>query len=267
MKKLFKRLCTPNVLQQVRRQTTSQKQLVAYFSTARNKHNRVKKFKKRKKGTIPIDTAPIYNTLFNNLRLSNNEKRQIAEKYTNKKNLPYQDHNAFAILAVFLEKNITRRNPFFDGDTTLLHRAVFLQNKTLFNMIFTYNDSNIVGINELDPYGDTPLLIAALVHNPIIAAKLIAYNAYVDAKNLQGNTPILNTIKISALSKLESTRDITRLLVDNGANINETDKTGKKPIDYVDAYLKDLEEKQKSTLREEHYEEKLYLQEIKKILE
>lgn len=263
MEKLFKRLfVTRHLFQQACRQTTFQRQHLAYFSNARSKHNRVKRFKTRK-----VDIAPIYNKLFNDHTRSNNEKKQLAEQYIKNKSISPQDRNDLGILAIFLGQNITQRNSFFHGNPTLLHRAVFLKRRNLFNTIFAYNSIDVVGINTPDPYGDTPLLIAALVRDPISAAKLIACDAYVNVENPQGDTPLLITIKTSTPEELENTRDTAKLLVDNGTDTNKKDKHGKKPIDYVDEYLKDLEKLQTRTMYEEHGPEKLCLQEIKKILE
>ena len=259
MQKLFKQLCKPNMLQQACGQTTFQRQHLAHFSNARKK---VKKFKKR-----TVDTAPLYNRLFNDHQLSNNEKEQLAKRYIKNKNISPQDRKDLGILAIFLGLNITRRNSFFHGNPTLLHRAVFLKRRNLFNTIFAYNSIDVVGINTPDPYGDTPLLIAVLVQDPTNAARLITYGAYVNAKNTQGDNPLLCTIKTSTPEALENTRDMTTLLVDNGADTNKKDKHGKKPIDYIENNLKDLEEQRKRTIYEEHSQEKLCLQEIKKILE
>ena len=262
MKELFQRICiTRHLFQQACGQTRSQRQ-VAYFSNARSKHNRVKKFKKPK-----IDVGPVYNKLFNDHTRSNNEKKQLAERYIKNKSILPQDRNDLGILAIFLGQNITRRNPFFDGNPTLLHRAVFLKRRNLFNTIFAYNSIDVVGINRPDPYGDQPLFIAALVQDPTSAARLITYGAYINVENPQGDTPLLITIKTSTPEELENTRDTAKLLVDNGADTNKKDKHGNKPIYYVETALQYLEKLQKNTMYEEHGPEKLCLQEIKEILE
>ncbi|XP_055288724.1 putative ankyrin repeat domain-containing protein 19 [Moschus berezovskii] len=71
--------------------------------------------------------------------------------------------------------------------------------------------------NVVDICGNTALHYAVFFHNLSLAAKLLSYNAYIDARNKDDLTPLLVAIR-------ERREQMVELLVMSKANIHAVDK-------------------------------------------
>ena len=89
-------------------------------------------------------------------------------------------------------------------------------------------ESNKAVINQKTEYGDTPLHIAALVDNDEIARYLIEHGADLDAQNGSFYTPLIR-----------AGLKVTKVLVENGADINFVSQNGQTTALFNALYWKD----------------------------
>lgn len=148
-----------------------------------------------------------------------------------------------------------------DDGKTPLHYALTQGQKDVVELLLARK----VDVNARDKDGGTPLYYAAKYGNKDVVELLLAKKAEVDAKNNDGETPLYAaassreyTVEQSSvtpanggdLSKAQpgstvpgyisqrlsekeypSARDVARILLDKGADVNAKDKAGKTPLD------------------------------------
>lgn len=78
-----------------------------------------------------------------------------------------------------------------------------------------------------DKLGQSPLFYAAYLNtNPLVVRTMLRIGYPVNEKNIEGRTPLM-------YSSLNVNDEIAGILIDNGADVNEVDATGKKAYCYV----------------------------------
>jgi hypothetical protein len=80
-----------------------------------------------------------------------------------------------------------------------------------------------VNPNELDEYGYTPLIEAAIVDSVATAKKLISYGADVNTQDITGNTPLHWAVE-------NNNMELAQILLDHHANPNTPNLTGQSPL-------------------------------------
>lgn len=129
-------------------------------------------------------------------------------------------------LKLLIDKDIVDVNAKYDLGLSLLHYATEYEGKEIAELLIVKG----ADVNAKDMDGSTPLHFA--YRNKDVAKLLIANGSDVNAKNNKGMTP---------LHYLYENKEIVELLIAKGADVNAKDNEGKTALDYAeDEDLEDL---------------------------
>ena len=108
--------------------------------------------------------------------------------------------------------------------------AVTKPNVEIFKTLIKYG-AHLIIKDKLD---QSPLFYAAYMNtNPAVVRTMIRIGYPINAKNKEGRTPLM-------YSSLNMNDEIAGILIDNGADVNAEDSTGKKAFCYVLEQTKDV---------------------------
>lgn len=186
--------------------------------------------------------------------------KELPEKYQRKgkplnKELPAQEDMTPLLLAITAE-NISLVNeliqagadvntPDADGITPLMW-AIGYQSLEIVRMLLQAG----ANVNAFSPETNPPLLIASGYNNKQIVEELLTHGADIHLKNIDGETPLFRASTLYFQIDLENNlaeekkrsprelpqdaakkhAEITKLLIQHGANVNETNNENKTPL-------------------------------------
>lgn len=95
--------------------------------------------------------------------------------------------------------------------------------------------------NQFGPDAASPLYWAIYRQEPALVAALIQYQANVNKKELNGETPLHEVASHTTKGNIGIMKEIIRVLRKHGADINAKNKAGKRPIDLVEEEISNLQ--------------------------
>lgn len=176
-------------------------------------------------GVTPFLIAASKNTNPQILKVLKKAGADVFAKTNDGKNalhIAAKENNSAEVLETLLNFGIDVNEEDNMGCTPFMY-AVTMPNVEIFKTLIKYG-AHLIVKDKLD---QSPLFYAAYMNtNPAVIRTMLRIGYPVNAKNKDGRTPLM-------YSSLNINDEIAEILIDNGADVNAEDSTGKKAYCYV----------------------------------
>lgn len=203
--------------------------------------------------------------IFSSLRCSQAEKITYINDVLSRNDISPEHHKAALLLQDFF--NQQKSHPFDDQDP-LMYTALRENNDPLLKVVLKHGFKGSVDLPN--KFGDSALYLAASQGQLPFVQTLIEHSPNINKQNNKGQTalhgiatsPLINTTTENNDALIKTMHYITNA----GALTSVKDDQNKRPIDYIEGSLKELERRRSRTLLNEDTELMEVYHEMEKIL-